>query len=72
LIAPYGVGLLAVWPPDYALVAPSYSEERAELTRKIGLGGLGNGRAAGGHRGKPGLSLRNLGRHGFTAEQPGA
>lgn len=26
--------------PDYPMVAPSYSEERAELARKIGLGGL--------------------------------
>ena len=25
---------------DYPMVAPSYSEERAELARKIGLGGL--------------------------------
>ena len=26
--------------PDYPMVAPSYSESRAELARKIGLGGL--------------------------------
>ena len=32
--------------PDYPMVAPSYSEERAELARKIGLGGLRKRRAA--------------------------
>ena len=39
--------------PDYPMVAPSYSEERAELARKIGLGGLRKKAALQRRRGQP-------------------